>query len=102
MSSKTETPDWIIALNERPATAAARNMKTPRKPHAYDLELWNSLNPVGSHCDLILDNGTAFRTKTRSEAWNLGHGQAVVSVEGKSGGQMLECVRILETHRVKP
>ncbi len=98
----TETPDWIIAMNEQTATAAARKMKTPRKPHAYDLELWNSLNPVGSPCELTLDDGSVLRTETRSPAWNLGHGQAVVSVLGRSGGQMLERVRILETHGVKP
>lgn len=54
------------------------------------------MNPVGTPCDLILDDGKTLRT--RSEAWNLGHGQAVVKVEGKSGGWMLERVRILETH----
>lgn len=70
----------------------------PNKPTKYDLDLWNALNPVGSPCDLILDNGQTFRTSTRSEAWNLGHGQAVVMVEGKSGGWMLERVRILENH----
>lgn len=68
------------------------------KQRKYDLELWNSLNPVGSPCDLIQNDGTMLRTKTRSVAWNLGHGQAVVLVEGKTGGWELERVRILETH----
>lgn len=70
------------------------------KPHKYDLQLWNSMHPVGSPCDLILDDGSMLRTKTRSIAWELGHGQAVVKVEGKSGGWLLERVRIFETHHI--
>jgi len=69
------------------------------RPHKYDLELWNSMNPPGTICDLVQNDGTLLRTKTRSVAWNLGHGQAVVLVEGKTGGWELERVRILETHK---
>lgn len=68
------------------------------KPHKYDLELCNSLNPIGSPCELRRDNGMILRTRTRSEAWELGHGQAVVMVEGKAGGWMLERVTMLENH----
>lgn len=56
------------------------------------------MNPVGSPCDLLQNDGTTLRTRTRSIAWELGHGQAVVKVEGKTGGWELERVRILETH----
>ncbi len=73
-------------------------LRRPSKPKAWDLELWNRLNPVGSACELTLDDGSTLTTKTRSEAWNLGHGQAVVSVEGRTGGQMLERLKMLETH----
>lgn len=69
---------------------------TMKRPIKYDLETWNALNPVGSPCVLILDDGTEMPTRTRSIAWELGHGQAVVKVEGKSGGWELERVRMLE------
>lgn len=68
------------------------------KPRKYDLELWNTLYPVGTPCDLLQNDGTRLRTKTRSIAWELGHGQAVVKVEGKTGGWELERVCILEAH----
>lgn len=71
-----------------------------KKPHKYDLKLWNEINPVGTPCVLIEDDGARTETKTRSIAWELGHGQAVVKIEGKSGGWMLERVRIAETHSV--
>ena len=64
----------------------------------YDLEQWNALNPVGSPCILVMDDGAEIRTRTRSAAWRLGHGQEVVSVEGRSGGYDLDRIRILESH----
>lgn len=34
-------------------------------------------------------------TKTRTPAWTLGHGQVVVSVEGRSGGVCVEHIEII-------
>lgn len=36
------------------------------------------------------------RTRTRSDAWTLGHGEPVVAVEGKAGGVALWAVTPLE------
>ena len=72
-------------------------MKRPKIKN-WDLETWNALNPVGSPCIWTDDFGVEHRTVTRSAAWKLGHGQAVVAIEGRSGGQELERIKILEIH----
>lgn len=49
--------------------------------------------PVGTAVDVTLDDGTVWRTKTRSEPWQLKSGHWLVSLEGKAGGYSLERVR---------
>lgn len=63
------------------------------------LQDWNDTFPIGSPCRLILDDGSGLDTETRSAAWNLGHGQTVVMVAGKSGGWDLDRVKMMETHK---
>lgn len=53
---------------------------------------WNTKYPEGTHVTLVLDDGSKLATKTRSIAWELGHGQPVVKVEGKTGGWLLSRV----------
>lgn len=53
---------------------------------------WNERFRPGIEVIVTLDNGEAWRTKTRSEAWELGHGHPVVMLEGKSGGYDLSRV----------
>jgi hypothetical protein len=55
-------------------------------------EEWNAQYPVGTPVIVVKDHGEMWETKTRSEAWNLGHGQPVVMLEGKSGGYDLSRV----------
>lgn len=59
-------------------------------------EEWNAAHEPGIDVVVRLDNGELWRTKTRSEAWNLGHGQPVVMLEGKSGGYDLSRVAPLQ------
>lgn len=47
---------------------------------------WNALWPAGSEIELVNDFGKVEATRTRSEAWQLGHGAIVVLVEGRTGG----------------
>jgi hypothetical protein len=54
---------------------------------------WNRLHKPGISVLVTLDGGKLWFTKTRSEAWNLGHGQPVVMLEGKTGGYDLSRVR---------
>ena len=43
----------------------------------------------------IRDEPEGVLTKTRSAAWNLGHGEPVVMVEGKSGGVALWAITVV-------
>lgn len=58
----------------------------PKEPEDAICAAWNQHWPSGSEVDLVNDLGETTRTKTRSEAWQLGHGAVVVMVEGRTGG----------------
>lgn len=47
---------------------------------------WNAQHKAGIGVIVKLDGGKLKYTKTRSEAWELGHGQPVIMLEGISGG----------------
>lgn len=52
---------------------------------------WNYLHPVGTQvvaypCTRYCPEHPGLETATRTPAWELGHGQPVVSVEGRTGG----------------
>lgn len=68
----------------------------PDHPGVAKANAWNEKYPPGTPVDLTDDHGKVHRTKTRSEAWCLGHGAAVVSVEGRSGGYDLERIKPVE------
>ena len=53
---------------------------------------WNAKYPIGTEVQVTLDLGEILDTKTRSIAWCLGHGAAIIKVEGISGGYLLERV----------
>ena len=50
---------------------------------------WNAHHRVGTPVVLVDDLGRLEWTKTRTLAWCLGHGEPVVSVEGRTGGYIL-------------
>lgn len=52
-------------------------------PVPMTAQQWNDRHGVGS---VFVRTDTGERVKTRSEAWDLGHGEAVVKVEGAAGG----------------
>lgn len=56
------------------------------------VEAWNSQYSSGTPVVVIQDDGSQVISKTRSIAWALGHGEAVVSYEGRSGGYALSRV----------
>jgi hypothetical protein len=60
---------------------------------------WNMKFPVGTKVIYYpvkdIQDG-AFESKTRSEAWTLGHGEPVVKIEGKTGGVILSHLRVIE------
>lgn len=56
-------------------------------------EEFNEAFPVGSDVIYTDDFGKEHKTKTRSVAWALGHGDVVVSIEGKSGGYDIKRIK---------
>lgn len=66
------------------------------RKQAMTADEWNRLHKTGVGVVVKLDDGSLWHTKTRSEAWNLGHGQPVVMLEGKSGGYDLSRITPME------
>ncbi|MFE2407042.1 hypothetical protein ACFXDE_01725 [Kitasatospora sp. NPDC059408] len=76
-------------------------------------EQWNTAHPVGTFvtaypgvrpefaAEIGITDYQRLETRTRSLAWNLGHGEPVVAVEGYAGGISLEHIdlRAEETTR---
>lgn len=58
---------------------------------------WNEKHPVGTKVRYypILGHDENVETKTRSEAWELGGGDAVVKVEGRAGGVALTNIEVV-------
>ncbi len=63
---------------------------------------WNERYPPGTDVLLTNDDGEVEETKTRSIAWLLGSGHSVVSVEGRTGGYLLERIKPLSKKVPKP
>ena len=59
-------------------------------------EEFNALYPVGTAVIYTDDHGKEHHTNTRSIAWALGHGEAVVKLLGRTSGHSLERVKALE------
>jgi len=57
---------------------------------------WNEKHEIGIGVLVVRDDGKLWHTKTRSRAWTLGGGQAVIALEGRSGGYDLSRVRPLD------
>ena len=60
---------------------------------------FNEWYQVGQPVFHIDDFGVETQTETRTPAWELGNGAAVVSVKGRTGGQCLSRIKIIECHR---
>lgn len=54
---------------------------------------WNADHPIGTAVYLTRDDGSILDTTTRTPAWAISSGDAVVSVVGISGGYLLSRVR---------
>ncbi|MEU5976295.1 hypothetical protein [Streptomyces sp. NPDC047315] len=70
------------------ADAADRTAGLKAKPAGLSAEDWNERYPVGTrvHAYPGTRDDAPLKTRTRSVAWTLGHGAAVVMVEGHSAG----------------
>lgn len=58
---------------------------------------FNARHPVGTEVRYYPIRGEADHrvTKTRSEAWELGHGAAVVLVDGLTGGVLVQALQVV-------
>ena len=54
---------------------------------------WNTMHQVGTEVIVTADDGSEYKTKTRSGAWLLGDLTAVIQLEGRGGYYALESVR---------
>lgn len=65
--------------------------KRLKKASTFTAAEWNERYPVGTPVRFFpVLPGTDFEeSKTRSEAWELGHGEPVVKIEGRAGGVCL-------------
>jgi hypothetical protein len=68
-----------------------------KKLNEQAVDLWNLKCAPGARVAVSLDDGSIWETTTRSVAWNLGDGTAVVLLSGKAGGYLLE--RVKPQHR---
>lgn len=68
----------------------------PRIWKSTELDAFNQKVPVGSEVYFTQDDGKKIRIKTRSRAFPLGSGHALICLEGKSGGQSLDRVEVIE------
>lgn len=66
------------------------------KRRSFTAAEWNQAHRPGTAVIVTLDSGARKWTRTRSEAWELGHGQPVVMLEGISGGYDLARVTPME------
>lgn len=56
-------------------------------------EEWNKKFEIGMNVIYTDDIGNKIETQTRSEAWDLCHGESVVKLEGMAGGMLLRRVQ---------
>jgi hypothetical protein len=56
------------------------------------VKVWNEQYPPGTPVKLVKDFGDIVLTKTRSEAWVISSGNAMVYVDGIAGGYKLSRV----------
>lgn len=89
----TETRAYLRELRESKRWPA-RRAKILAAAEA-EAKSWNDAHEIGTSVNLTRDDGSIFTTKTRTPAWALSSGDAVVSVVGISGGYLLSRVKAI-------
>lgn len=86
----TETRAYLAELRrEKRGTSARQQLVREVNAARAAAHAWNDAHPIGTEVNQRLDDGTIRVTRTRSVAWALSSGDAVVQVEGQSGGYLL-------------
>jgi hypothetical protein len=76
-----------------------RNARRSQLNGALTAAQWNAAHPIGTAVRYWpiyppIASAPPIDTRTRSEAWALGDGTAVVLIEGKSGGMCLSHIEV--------
>lgn len=91
----TETRVYLRELRElrrHGETLAQRRQRLAVEAAERAAVAWNAAHAVGTPVHLTRDDGSIMETSTRTPAWALSSGDAVVSVVGISGGYLLSRV----------
>jgi hypothetical protein len=74
-----------------PWVGKAMDRKRTRRRSPWTADLWNEMHAVGTKVRYrpVLGSDAYEETVTRSEAWSLGDGTPVVSIDGRTGGVSL-------------
>lgn len=67
-------------------------MATDPPTHAESADAWNRQHRIGTPVTVRRSDGSTVHTVTKSDAYLLGHGQAVILLEGISGCYALDRV----------
>jgi hypothetical protein len=61
---------------------------------------WNARHPIGTKVRYfpVMGEPDFDEAETRSEAWTLGHGAAVVKITGRAGGVLLDHLEVADVH----
>lgn len=68
-----------------------------KKKLVMSAEMFNASYHIGTPVKYfpIIGDWKSIETRTTSEAWTLGHGEAVVKVEGQAGGVSLRAIEVI-------
>ena len=72
---------------------ALRKRREQQRQWPVLMARWRDV-PVGTPVTVTKDDGSKFETVTRSEPWELGHGEPVIKVDGIVGGYLLSRVKL--------
>jgi hypothetical protein len=67
---------------------------SPKKQQGM-IDRWNATVPIGTPCEVRMDDGAIKTLPTRSTAWLMGGHSAMVMLEGISGGFQLQRCKAL-------
>lgn len=91
---------WLPAARDAMGAASDQLVQALEHLHPLTAEQFNAAHPVGTPVRYWPQDrlGEATDSRTRTPAWTLGSGHAVVSVEGASGGIALSHVLVDDDH----
>lgn len=81
-------------MNKIEAAAAKMSQIMGKLQENAEVRQWNIRHPRGTRVRVRLDDGSCLNSETRSDAWQLDDGTAVILVVGITGAYRLERVEV--------